>query len=203
MKTTTTPTSTARRVARIALAGAAGLAGLATVAGTTGHAQAAELCIGKTFHVSHDYQTLQGTCGNDKIFVGPYDHVTVYANGGDDDVRGGSGYHTHNTIHLGSGNDHYTVSENSNAVYGESGNDVLEGGAGNDYLNGGSGEDELYGGQGHDVLFGDTGNDKMWSDDFGQNQLPDDLVGGAGSDVSYRSAMDVKHADVEQDYVIY
>ena len=205
--TTSTPAATAstarRRFARTALVGLAGLAGLATVAGTTGTAHASPACTGSVIHVSHDHQQVEGTCGADTIFIGPYDHVTVHAGDGDDDVRGGSGFHTHNVIYLGAGNDHYSVSENSNHVFGEGGNDTLVGGYGNDVFDGGSGDDQLTGGKGADVLFGNTGNDKMWSDDYGTDQKPDEIMGGGGYDVDYRAAMDQVHPDVEKDYITY
>ncbi|ELS02583.1 putative calcium-binding protein [Xenococcus sp. PCC 7305] len=70
-----------------------------------------------------------------------------------------------------------TPSEESNALFGQEGDDNFNGGEGNDTLFGGGGRDSLFGGRGRDSL--DGGQDH----DFLVGGAHDDtLVGGAGHD---------------------
>ena len=67
--------------------------------------------------------------------------------------------------------------DESENLYGGSGNDTLAAGGGNDSLWGGEGNDTLEGGTGNDRLYGEAGNDTLQGGDG-----LDILVGGDGSD---------------------
>lgn len=67
--------------------------------------------------------------------------------------------------------------DESENLYGGSGNDTLTAGGGNDSLWGGEGNDTLEGGTGNDRLYGEAGNDTLQGGDG-----LDILVGGDGSD---------------------
>ena len=67
--------------------------------------------------------------------------------------------------------------DESENLYGGSGNDQLTAGGGNDSLWGGAGDDHLYGQGGNDRLYGEAGNDTLQGGDG-----LDILVGGDGSD---------------------
>ena len=67
--------------------------------------------------------------------------------------------------------------DESENLYGGSGNDTLRGGGGNDGLWGGKGDDTLEGGTGNDRLYGEAGTDTLQGGDG-----LDILVGGDGSD---------------------
>ncbi|MEM8980244.1 MAG: DUF642 domain-containing protein [Pseudomonadota bacterium] len=97
--------------------------------------------------------------------------------GGDDDLRGGSGNDTmfgnagDDIIHGGTGNDWLSGDQGDDRVFGGEGTDELSGGLGSDHLDGGSGDDTISGGEGHDKIYGGAGDDS--------------IVGGAGDDVIY------------------
>lgn len=76
-------------------------------------------------------------------------NLTVYALGGFDMVRTGSG---NDTVYGGNGDD---------SLFGGAGNDLLQGDAGNDSLSGGDGDDSLLGGLGNDLIKLDLGNDSI------------------------------------------
>ncbi|MCM8921806.1 MAG: hypothetical protein LC540_17340 [Candidatus Thiodiazotropha sp.] len=65
----------------------------------------------------------------------------------------------------------------ADALYGDSGGDVLDGLAGNDTLYGAAGGDNLTGGEGNDSLYGQDGNDALMG-----GTGDDTLYGGAGDD---------------------
>ena len=67
--------------------------------------------------------------------------------------------------------------DESENLYGGSGNDQMTAGGGNDSLWGGAGDDHLYGQGGNDRLYGEAGNDTLQGGDG-----LDILVGGDGSD---------------------
>lgn len=69
---------------------------------------------------------------------------------------------------------------NSNAAYGQGGNDTIYGSSYMDLLTGDAGNDSLYGYDGNDTIAGGTGNDTM----YGGNGN-DYVLGGAGSDHLY------------------
>ncbi len=75
-----------------------------------------------------------------------------------------------------------------NAIYGESGNDLLDGGAGNDSLYGSADQDTLIGGFGSDYLVGGGGADS--------------LIGGTGDDIYVVDADDVIVEEVSSNYQI-
>src|SRR5262249_22340606 len=71
--------------------------------------------------------------------------VTVYGEGGQDYLTGGSG------------TDHLYGGDGSDTIDGGGGADVIEGGAGNDFLIGGDGADTINGDDGQDLIAGDLG----------------------------------------------
>lgn len=109
------------------------------------------------------------------------DDDVIFARGGDDYVvtHGGN-----DRVHGGTGNDFIVDSpyadnlqdysdlswvldpnhNNSDALYGDEGNDVIIAGGGNALLDGGIGNDELYGGAHDDTLLGGAGNDVLSGD---------------------------------------
>jgi hypothetical protein len=110
--------------------------------------------------------------------------IQVFADGGDDIVRVGSGVAARDitlqqsTIYLGGGNDFARVGGQRSTVFGEQGDDLVIGGAADDTIYGGLGNDRLYGSGGPDRIFGDDGNDLIGGGDGNDSQL----FGGAGND---------------------
>jgi plastocyanin len=110
--------------------------------------------------------------------------IQVFADGGDDIVRVGSGVAARDitlqqsTIYLGRGNDFARVGGQRSTVFGEQGDDLVIGGAADDTIYGGLGNDRLYGSGGPDRIFGDDGNDLIGGGDGNDSQL----FGGAGND---------------------
>nr|RNJ65263.1 MAG: calcium-binding protein [Leptolyngbya sp. IPPAS B-1204] len=106
-------------------------------------------------------------------------------------------------IRLSSGNDFYTVSgriindrkktffrNNTDAVYGGTGDDQIIGNNGNDYLLGEAGNDILQSGRGgFDILNGGSGNDKLYSKVGDSGDILDGMMGNdilwgyAGEDI--------------------
>jgi Ca2+-binding RTX toxin-like protein len=111
------------------------------------------------------YRVVNGTPGNDVIYIGSGNAV-VYGNGGNDRVYGGSG----NDFVFGGDGDDY--------VSGGSGNDCVDGGAGNDYVDCGSGTDTCHGQGGNDTVDCGSGNDQC-SGETGTDRL----YGSTGTDV--------------------
>ena len=110
--------------------------------------------------------------------------IQVFADGGDDIVRVGSGVAARDitlqqsTIYLGEGNDFARVGGQRATIFGERGDDLVIGGAADDTIYGGLGNDRLYGSGGPDRIFGDDGNDLIGGGDGNDSQL----FGGAGND---------------------
>jgi hypothetical protein len=110
--------------------------------------------------------------------------IQVFAGGGDDIVRVGSGVAARDitlqqsTIYLGEGNDFARVGGQRATIFGDQGNDLVIGGAADDTIYGGLGNDRLYGSGGPDRIFGDDGNDLIGGGDGNDSQL----FGGAGND---------------------
>jgi Ca2+-binding RTX toxin-like protein len=156
-------------------------------------------CPPTEIHVKSDQKVVHGTCGDDLIFVGFNNNVTVYAGGGDDDVRGGWGAGHTVTVYGGAGDDSIHVNPDKRLVaYGEGGDDDIEGGSADDIVNGGSGNDHLTGGNGGNVLVGEAGNDVLDSRDWGSQAFEADwLIGGTGWDIGDAQVGDVKEADME------
>ncbi|MFV2053759.1 calcium-binding protein [Aliiroseovarius sp. YM-037] len=86
----------------------------------------------------------------------------------------------------GPGGDLLHGDEEDDQIAGHGGDDWIDGGFGDDHLTGGEGDDELHGGRGDDRLAGDAGNDALYGhndDDFLSGGMGDDvLVGGDGDD---------------------
>ena len=78
----------------------------------------------------------------------------------------------------GAGDDLISGESNKDALFGQTGDDVLMGGDQDDYLDGGAGQDFLNGESGHDALVGGA------DDDLLEGQAGKDLlVGGQGEDI--------------------
>ena len=78
------------------------------------------------------------------------------------------------------GGDKFLMTDRSEIVFGEAGDDRIEGRGGNDTLKGGAGNDTLYGGAGGDMLEGGSGNDVLKG-----AAGKDTIYGGAGADKLY------------------
>jgi Ca2+-binding RTX toxin-like protein len=138
---------------------------------------------------------IRGHGGNDRICGG----------GGSDDISGGPNdvpnpefdAHTEQAIQAGA---HHVVlsppptaagvrpmgedgfEEDSDIIFGESGDDDLQGGNGRDFIDGGKGNDNIDGNAGEDQLFGGRGADHL----YGAGDLdPDTLKGGDGRNVCF------------------
>jgi len=141
-----------------------GLAGpLAASAGDT-----VGFCPSTHIYAKYNGQVIHGTCGADLIKVGPYKNVTIYAHGGNDDVRAGWAGTGQLEVHLGTGDDSLANNGTQSVLaYGDEGNDTMEGSTTyHDTLNGGSGNDTLdaWGGGPADDVIGGTGTDKAFLD---------------------------------------
>lgn len=77
-------------------------------------------------------------------------------------------------LYGGSGNDRLTAGGGNDSVWGGEGNDELYGEPGNDRLYGENGDDILYGGKGIDILVGGNGNDTL------QGENDNDVLIGDG-----------------------
>jgi RHS repeat-associated protein len=150
-----------------------------------------------------DADVLRGGAQTDALFGNEGDDLLQGGNG-DDGLDGGTG---NDTLEGGAGVDWLYGGENddrlfgaseavdsaeTDALFGEGGNDFLNGGGGDDGLDGGAGNDTLEGGAGVDWLYGSFGDDVLFgatelvdSDDtdalFGQ-EGNDTLNGGGGGD---------------------
>ncbi|WP_261365328.1 cadherin domain-containing protein [Anatilimnocola floriformis] len=92
--------------------------------------------------------------------------VTIYGEGGHDQITGGS---ASDILDGGAGYDRiWAMGGNDLLIAGPNGA-LLDGGDGNDMLVGGDADDQLYGGNGNDILIGGKGHDN--------------LEGGAGEDI--------------------
>lgn len=208
-RSTTAPAARSTAPARRRLAGLAValVAGAAVTGGALGAAPASanqisgtkNACPPTTIHVKDGQKTVFGTCGDDLIFVGFNNNVTVHAGGGNDDIRGGWGAGHTVTVYGGAGDDSIHVNPDKRLVaFGEGGHDDIEGGNADDVLSGGTGNDELVGSNGGNILSGDDGNDILDSRDWGSQAYEADwLIGGTGWDIADWQVGDTKQADVE------
>lgn len=136
-----------------------------------------------------------GTAEADRIENATARETVVFARGGADDVRGGSG----NDLLFGeAGNDDVRGYAGADRLYGDGGWDDLRGEDGDDFVYGGADNDRLEGNQGDDRLFGEGGNDALFGDGWdivwvdGKYRIgtpgpagADILDGGAGTDTFY------------------
>jgi Ca2+-binding RTX toxin-like protein len=201
----TTPRSTGparRRIAGLALAAGVAVAGIGLGAGPASAGPGLgdkNACPPTEIHVKAGQKLVNGTCGDDLIFVGFNDGVTVNAGGGNDDIRGGWGAGHTVTVNGGAGNDSIHVNPDKRLVAdGGSGNDDIEGGNADDVLVGGEGNDHLVGSNGGNILNGAGGNDILDSRDWGSQAFEADwVIGGLGWDLADWQVGDVKDASVE------
>ena len=117
-------------------------------------------------------QSVRLTAGYDYFTVAD-DGVPVYADAGDDSIRGSWS----NDILFGElGNDR---------LYGRGGHDVLIGGDGQDTLEGGPGNDLLVGGAGNDIIYAVEGTDVVaFNQGDGMDEVISSYLRGHGSSVS-------------------
>lgn len=155
---------------------------------------------------------------NDTVYVstavmGWLENMSVYGEGGDDDIHG-------NDL-----DDHYLSGDQGNDhIYGYDGNDSLIGGSGIDYLYGGDGDDSLngdggdypppdntdddvgdflYGGAGNDYIFTGSGEDEVYGGDGNDHIVASDaLYGYAGNKLLYGEDGDDQIGDgADDDYI--
>lgn len=115
-------------------------------------------------------------------------HVVLSSNG--DLMNTASGTTSSTSARLdvaaGSGNDTITLSDTTNVVLGNQGDDMISSGAGNDTMFGGQGADTLSGGSGDDLLYGNKDGDVLYGNDNNDvvlgNEGADTLYGDAGLD---------------------
>ena len=117
--------------------------------------------------------------------------VTVYGQGGEDDISGSPASSASYIEYLYGGADHDVIwsHEGMDYLYGQDGDDDLDGGPDDDHVFGGAGNDTVDGGVGDDVCYGDEGNDTIGGMS-GNDQLycgigNVDIDGGDGSDELY------------------
>lgn len=154
---------------------------------------------------SYGSNVLYGMLGNDTLLGGhvisPGSHDTLYGGDGNDLLEAGLFDYSGDQLHGGNGNDTLSVTQGSNGLYGEEGDDHLVAGSGGTYhgpsdkLDGGAGQDTLEGGSfmdggdGDDTLLldgvytasGGDGNDNI-SGTGGVGYSNADVDGGAGDD---------------------
>jgi Ca2+-binding RTX toxin-like protein len=122
--------------------------------------------------------THHGTNAGETIdYFGYSEAMTIFANGGNDKVKG---------TFFG---DQLLGGDGDDEIFGYAGDDTMWGEDGHDWIEGHSGQDRLVGGNGNDQLFGGSETDWLWGeggDDTLQGEEGDDqLFGGAGNDVLY------------------
>jgi Ca2+-binding RTX toxin-like protein len=150
------------------------------------------------------------TASYDGYYGPPYQPMTVYGRGGNDEIDGGSGPDFllggpgDDTVDGGAGHDRLDGGPGADKLFGMGGNDAhrcgdgndeADGGFGNDGFAGDAGDDRLKGGAGHDRMFGGAGADTLDGGD-GNDTLTggpgaDVLTGGGGADVFLLQAGDV------------
>jgi Ca2+-binding RTX toxin-like protein len=138
---------------------------------------------------------IYGEDGNDTL-IGSKGTDTVWGGDGNDTLAGSQG---NDEMHGGAGNDlvFIGVYEDSDRIFLDDGNDMLdggsagsafygEGGAGNDRMFAGVGDDTMFGGADDDLMLGGAGNDSLdgetGNDSIRGEEGDDTLIGGAGSD---------------------
>jgi Ca2+-binding RTX toxin-like protein len=142
--------------------------------------------------LSVDAARVDGTDGNDHLFLGAWNDTLMGHDGddtldgmdGDDDLNGLRG---NDTLDGGTGHDTLSGGSNRDRLYGGRGRDLLDGGRSRDVLDGGRGDDTLYGGDSRDALYGNLGDDLLFGDAGADrltgNEGADTLTGGAGPDL--------------------
>jgi Ca2+-binding RTX toxin-like protein len=195
-------TARRRRFTGLAVAVVAGAALCGSALGATpasAEIGTKQACAPTEIHVQSWQKTVTGTCGDDLIFVGNNNNVTVNSLGGDDDIRGGWGDGHVVTVNSGPGNDEISVNPGKRLVAdGGTGNDTIVGGNLDDVLVGGDGNDDLTGGNGGNILNGADGDDFLDSRDWGSQAFEADwVIGGLGHDLAQWQVGDVKDASVE------
>ena len=131
-----------------------------------------------------------GGAGDDRINGGDGDD-SIYGEKGDDWLYGNNGS---DTIHGGDGMDNLFGEAGDDILYGNMGNDRIYGGEDNDTLYGGEGNDEMWGMNGSDTVYGQAGNDIIFP---GNDDDPDHLYGGLGTDAIHAGENDTAHQDDE------
>lgn len=148
--------------------------------------------------------TLIGSMGTDTLWGGD-GNDTLAGSQGNDEIHGGAGddlafigvSEDSDRIFLDEGNDFLDGGSAGSSFYGEGGagndkmnagvgDDTLLGGTGKDTLDGGAGADTLAGGEGNDSIFGGSGNDTLAGDEG-----DDTLSGGDDRDLFLGSGGDV------------
>ncbi len=99
---------------------------------------------------------------------------TATVDGVDDTLR-----EIENIMGSDSGNDNIVGNDQSNTIWGQGGEDILDGGAGDDKIVGGAGGDNIDGGIGADTLLGGTGDDTFIE---ANGHSGDEVDGGDGVD---------------------
>ncbi len=102
---------------------------------------------------------------------------TLRGSSGEDII---AGTNESDIIYGGTGNDRICGLGGDDVIYGENGNDILDSGEGSDTIDGGGAGDQIYGKGGDDILLGDQGNDAI---DGGDGA--DTITGGTGNDEIY------------------
>ncbi|MFK7820378.1 MAG: hypothetical protein AB8G99_16780 [Planctomycetaceae bacterium] len=127
--------------------------------------------------------------GNDKVKATGANPVTVYGDGGNDNIKGSNGP---DTIFGGAGNDIINGGNGRDSLFGEEGSDKINGGNGDDYLSGDIGRDLIKGGSGDDVVYAGGGSDKViggkGNDELYGEAGHDNITGGGDSDTIYGGA---------------
>ena len=115
-------------------------------------------CSGASCSVFDGVEVLTFTSAVNVLGIAGGTGTTIYANSGDDELRGGGG---DDRLVGGTGDDELSGNSGEDQLLGGDGADVLLGGDGDDQLVGGNGDDRLYGERGNDVLNGGVGADRM------------------------------------------
>ena len=151
--------------------------------------------------------TMIGGTGGDRYYVrDANDSVVENAGEGADEVFAAvthtlSDYVENLFLNLSTDPINGTGNDLNNSIFGNAAANVLNGLLGNDNLQGNGGNDTLFGGDDNDILDGGTGADQMnggfGHDNFWVDNLGDQVVGGAGTDMVFSSVNFTLGADVE------
>ena len=155
---------------------------------------------------AYGFDTLQGGAGNDNYMTDGNDRIMPeQLHGGTDTITSSGNVNLQDYFEIirltGTGNTSAHGNNQSNTIFGNSGNNYLMGGEmpggsnGDDSIYGGEGNDSIFAGGGDDILRGGDGNDAIYADDGndigyggdGDDFLKTDyggdtLYGGAGND---------------------